>query len=390
MVSELGPRDSYGIEGAGQPDFGRVVTALSRHEPDRVPLMELAIDYPVQCEFLGRRVDNLADEIAFWYYAGYDYVYQRPNYEFLGVAANAAVGTSIRRESQLRGAEDAESWDVHGVVKLKTEEDFLRYPWPDPDRIDYSNIQFAAHNLPFGMGLISGVGGIFTRSWMLMGLEEFCMSLCENGGLAVRVIERVSDIQCRVLERVLNMPEVGMIWYGDDLAYTESTIISPDLLRRLILPHIARMAKMTHQSKRLFVMHSDGCLLNIMDDLIGLGVDALHPIEPKAMDIVELKRKFGDRLSLIGNIDLIYTLTRGTPQDVETEVKDRIAALAPGGGYAVGSANSVTRYVPVDNFRAMVNATLRYGKYPIGQSTASREQQSPKQDGRRPTCPRKP
>ena len=81
------------------------------------------------------------------------------------------------------------------------------------------------------------------------------------------------------------------------------------------------------------------------------------------MDLVELKRTHGDRLSLIGNIDLIYTLTRGTPQEVAQEVRDRLRVLAPGGGYAVGSANSVTDYVPVENFRAMINATLEYGRY---------------------------
>jgi uroporphyrinogen decarboxylase len=99
----------------------------------------------------------------------------------------------------------------------------------------------------------------------------------------------------------------------------------------------------------------------VLDDLHACGVNALHPIEPKAMGIVEVKRRVQGRLCLIGNLDLGYTLTRGTPAEVEAEVRERIEALAPGGGYCVGSSNTVTEYVPVPNFRAMVDATRKYG-----------------------------
>ena len=83
------------------------------------------------------------------------------------------------------------------------------------------------------------------------------------------------------------------------------------------------------------------------------------------MDIVEVKKKLGHKLCLIGNIDLTYTLTRWTPQEVEEEVKLRIKQLAPGGGYCVSAANAITDYVPLANFNAMREATFKYGKYPI-------------------------
>jgi uroporphyrinogen decarboxylase len=74
----------------------------------------------------------------------------------------------------------------------------------------------------------------------------------------------------------------------------------------------------------------------------------------------------GDRLCLLGNIDLGYTLTRGTPQKVEQEVKEKIRTLAPGGGYCVGSSNSVTACVPLADFNAMREAAFKYGTYPPG------------------------
>jgi uroporphyrinogen decarboxylase len=83
------------------------------------------------------------------------------------------------------------------------------------------------------------------------------------------------------------------------------------------------------------------------------------------MDIKAVKREYRSKIAIIGNIDLGYTLTRGTPEEVRAEVRQRIHDLAPGGGYAVSSSNSVPEYVPFANFNAMREATFEYGRYPI-------------------------
>jgi uroporphyrinogen decarboxylase len=116
-----------------------------------------------------------------------------------------------------------------------------------------------------------------------------------------------------------------------------------------------------------FIMHSDGNLWPVLDDLIALGVQALHPIEPKAKDIYDLKRRYGARVAIFGKIDLGYKLIsgEGRPENVRAEVRQRIKDLAPGGGYAVASGSGVTRYVTLENFNAMREATFEYGVYPI-------------------------
>ena len=83
------------------------------------------------------------------------------------------------------------------------------------------------------------------------------------------------------------------------------------------------------------------------------------------MDIAEVKRQFGQYLCLIGNIDLGGSLTMGTPEQVHADVRQRIRELAPGGGYMVGSSNSVTSYVPLANYKALIDAVLKWGRYPI-------------------------
>ena len=83
------------------------------------------------------------------------------------------------------------------------------------------------------------------------------------------------------------------------------------------------------------------------------------------MDIVELKRKVKNKLALLGSIDLDFPLSRGTPDDVQQYVKKRISETAPGGGFAIGSSNSVTHYVPLDNYKMMLETVNKYGEYPI-------------------------
>ena len=83
------------------------------------------------------------------------------------------------------------------------------------------------------------------------------------------------------------------------------------------------------------------------------------------MDIAAVKRQYGDRLALLGNLDLGYTMTRGTPAEVRQAVRELMRDVAPGGGYLLGSANSITNYVPLENFRAMLAAGREFGRYPI-------------------------
>ena len=136
-------------------------------------------------------------------------------------------------------------------------------------------------------------------------------------------------------------------------------------MRQHLLPWYRRIGEVGARHDMPYLFHSDGDLRPILEDLIGCGFNALQPIEPKAMDIVELKRDYGGRLCLAGNIDLGFTLTLGTPDDVRAEVRERIQAVGPQGGYCVGSSNSVTNYVPLPNFGAMLEATFKYGCYPI-------------------------
>ena len=257
-------------------------------------------------------------------------------------------------------ASTMDSWQK--IISQKEMDDF---PWPDPNTVDFSYMQEASKCLPEGMKIISGVGGIFTRVWMLLGFENFSLNLYENPTLIKKMYDRIGGIQCQVLRKIVQMKNIGAFWYGDDLAYTEGLMVAPEIYREYLFPWLEELFSIAKECGLPVIMHSDGDVSPLIDDLIGMGLNALHPIEPKAMDITELKQKYRDRLCLFGNIDLAGVLTRGRPQDVTGEVKERIEILAPGGGYGVGSSNSVAYYVPIENYKAMLQAAFDYGEYPI-------------------------
>jgi uroporphyrinogen decarboxylase len=137
----------------------------------------------------------------------------------------------------------------------------------------------------------------------------------------------------------------------------------PKLYEQLIYPWYVQIVERCHQANIPVGLHSDGDLTLLLPNLIDCGFDCIHPFEPPMNDIVAIKRKWGGRIAVAGNIDLKKTLCAGQPEDVEAEVQAKMAALAPGGGWLLGSSNSIPDFVLIDNYRAMLAAGLKYGRY---------------------------
>lgn len=353
-----------------QPDFERLRTALFCGQPDRVPTAELKCEDFIKEAFLGEKLPSLSKDprgylekdIEFSYRAGYDFVRVAPmvNYGEQWQPATFAYATGSPELRQ-------RNWAMTHEGLLRTEDDLDRFPWPDPAGATYEWIEMAQELLPDSMQLATSLkgGGIFERAWMLMGFEAFSFGLLERPDFVRRVIDHTGQVYLEFLRRAFEYERVQFVWLGDDLAYYSGLMVNPRFLREMVFPWYAQIAELcqSYDPPKAFVFHSDGNLWEILDELAGLGINALHPIEPKAMDIVQVKRHLDGRVCVIGNIDLGYTLTRGTPEEVREEVRRRIETCAPGGGYVVSSSNSVTEYVPLANYRAMLAAVEDFGAY---------------------------
>lgn len=333
-------------------NFNRLLTTINYEEPDRLPLVELWIDPPIKAAFLGdvsaevldcrKKGYNVQKDIEFWSKAGYDYIRITPRYEF------------------------PKSWLHHSSARLVSLEDYELYPWPSIKEVDFSDIEKAAQYLLDGMKVIaSPQGGIFEEAWLTMGYENFMMALFENPELIRKVCDSIGTTLLNMFEHFSRYEHVGGFWLSDDIAYAEALIISPEIIRQYLLPWYEKYATIARENGKAFFFHSDGDLTPLLDDFIAIGFQAIHPIEPKAMDVVALKNRVRGKLALLGSVDLDFPLARGTPQDVIKYVKKRIKEVGPDGGFAIGSSNSVTHYVPLENYRAMLDTVMKYGKYPI-------------------------
>jgi uroporphyrinogen decarboxylase len=347
------PRDYH-------PDFARWRTALLRQgEPDWVPWQDGVSDVHRQ-RILGRPLRGVADDIAFAKLFGFDYV---------------TITSGLTTSDEMTGAMTTKADDTYDTVQrrwanegegaISSHAGFEAFDWPNPDEMDYSAYDEADRLLPSNMKVFAAVGKVFNAAWWLMGFESFSYALAEDPDLVARVFEKVCAIQERVVEHILDHTSVGTLWHADDLAYKSGLMVSPAIFRRFVFPLYAKVNRMCHERGVLCIFHSDGDINAVIGDIISAGFDGLNPLEPPIMDIVALKREVAGRLTLIGNIDLAYTLTLGTPTEVDAEVKERIRVLAPGGGYCLSSANSLPDYVPFNNIMAMRDAWLRYGRYPI-------------------------
>ena len=347
------------------PNFDRVLAALHCEEPDRVPPAEIWVDQEVRDEYMGHPVRTLEDEVIFWRTAGFDFV-ALDNDLWSTPQIQGNILAPLKDTAQLyAGGRVERGWVSEQAGIIKSWAEVERFSWPKTDELDFTTLERVGYYLPPGMKVIATFGHIFTAAWQLVGFENFCVMLYEDLPLVKEIIKRIGEEVLKQTEKILSYDSIGAMCFQDDIAYTSGPIISIPMLRELFFPWLAEIASLCHSQGRQLIYHTDGNATPLMPDIVGAGVDAFQAIEPKAMDIVAIKQAYGGRLALMGNLDLGYTLTRGTPQEVEEAVKYLLKHIAPGGGFLLGSCNSITNYVPLENFKTMMRATLEYGRYPI-------------------------
>lgn len=342
------------------PNFARLRTALFRGEPDRVPIQD-SVAEGVKAAFLGHPAPGIKGEIEFRVAAGYDYVVVGPKVDFTA-GRKPKEGVLIGRDAW-DGRRRKWAAEHQGIIT--SWEDFERHPFPKPEDVDYSPFDAASRLLPEGMQMMAARGHIFTEIWELMGFETFAIALYEQPDLIAAMFDRVGALVHHICSTLAEIPNVGALRFNDDLGYANGLLVGPDVYRRYQFPWMKKIVDVGHQKSLPFIYHCDGGVMEVLDDLVAIGIDALHPIEPKPMDIREVKRRIGDKVCLMGNVPQTYPLAWGSPEDVELHVLQLLRDVAPGGGYCVGSGHSVQDYVPIENFRAMIETVLRYGQYPI-------------------------
>ena len=335
----------------------RMMKALRREEPDRVPVWELIVNEPV--------IKALYGDIS---YA--DFV-EREDLDGITIFEDQRV---VERFSDTQYKDE---WGILWTIEpngiafpsggpIKNSADLDNYTPPDPDA-DYrlDSLKEAVRRFKGEKAIVFLSHDAFEFSHYLYGMDNLLMDYATNPDIPRRLARIVIDYKKRVSERAIE-EGADILLTGDDYAYRTSTIMSPRMFREFVLPYLQEMVDLAKEKGVPFIKHTDGDIRSVMDMIIDAGIDALDPLEPIAgIDIAEMKEKYGDRIALAGNIDCTELLTRGSEEDVIEAVKETIAKAAVGGGYILASSNSIHPGVAPQNYKAMVEAARKYGQYPL-------------------------
>lgn len=339
-----------------RPDIDSFINTLRRGKAGYVPIAELGVHPEVKAKILGRPVTTLKDDIDFWHTAGYDYIKLQPVADF----NPAKIGMSDKIQEKVDGAYSF-NWATEGKGIIYDAESFEKYQFPENTDFGYSKLDEVKSLLPEGMGVIGQYGDIFTMTWEMMGFEAFSFALFENPDLIRSLNDKLGNLVLSMFEVFAQHDNVDVLWYSDDIAFTNGLLMSPEVLDEYFFPWLRKVGDLAKKYDKPFIYHTDGVLYDVFDRIVDCGVDAIHPIEPKAMDIAEVKERYGDKLCLMGHVD-VDILSRGTVEEVKQKVKENIEAAAYNGGYCIGSGNSIPEYVILENYIALLEAAKEYGE----------------------------
>jgi uroporphyrinogen decarboxylase len=348
---------------APRPDWEALRDCILRKgTPKRVHHIELFLDGEIKdavCSRFGVGADldpqdphySLKREIAVQRFCGYDYVRQGLDDLPMPLKKSTVADTAeISRE------EGRSYMDEH-TGPITNWEDFEAYPWPDASAATAHGLEWYEENLPDDMCVIGSGGFAHFAEYLtwLMGYETLCYALYDQRDLVAAIAERLTSIYRTSLGRMLEFDRVKIVWGSDDMGFKTGTLISPDDLREFVLPGHKLMAAMSHEAGRPYLLHSCGNLAAIMEDLVNdVKIDARHSFEDTIESVNEATDSYGDRIAMLGGIDMDF-LCRADEDQLRARVRETLEHCMPGGGYCLGSGNSVANYVPVQNYLIMLD-----------------------------------
>jgi uroporphyrinogen decarboxylase len=263
------------------------------------------------------------------------------------------------------------------LVDIDTVEGLRDYPWPKPEQFGRleglkEQAQHLFHDTDYAVALRRpGVrGGLLDQGSNLRGMEQFMMDLALMPDYAQALMEILAKIYADVYALALNEvgPYIQLVEAQDDLGAQLQPLISPATWRRVIKPSQKLIFDTIHRCapQAKIVFHTDGNVYSLIPDLIEIGVDVLNPIQPSArqMDSFQLKKEFGDRLCFHGAMD-VQTVLNQDEATVRADVRKRIQALGPGGGFILGPCNHIQHDIPPENVVAMYAEARDFGRYPL-------------------------
>jgi uroporphyrinogen decarboxylase len=342
----------------------RVRKALNREEPDRVPVDiggTFLSSAPVEMQVAIADVLGLSGE-------------PDPRFPRFDDRIQRHFGCDLRSITPAAGRD----WgyrEVHeSPLRNATIDDLDRYPWPEPtDRMvegSRDEARFLHEDTDYFI-CASQVGiGIFETGCYLRGYDKILYDMALDADFVRAFNEKVLQTNIRLGD--VWFAEVGdyidMVLIGDDLATQNGPYMSPEMFRDLVKPYFAEyVASIRRHCPNAFIAHHCcGSSYRLLDDLAEIGIQVINPVQTTAAEmspsILATKK---DKLSFHGGVDLQHVLPHASEEEVEAFVRDLLRDLAPGGGFILAACHTLPEDVKPQNVVAMLEAALKWGRYPI-------------------------
>ncbi len=337
------------------PDFRHMLAVVENRRPARLPLYEHHICLDIMEKILGVSVarqlpGNLSDLNEFA--RQYCRFFREMTYDT--VSFEVCITEMLPERGAIMGGRPG---------PIQNRRDFDAYPWERlPDlywQTAEPRFDAIAAALPAGMKAVGGVGnGVLEISEDLVGYEYLAFMQADDPGLFADLYVKIGDLMTVIWTRFLKQysDSFAICRFGDDLGFRSACLVSPADIREHILPQYRRVLSIIKGAGKPFLWHSCGCIFEIMDDVIELGIDAKHSNEDSIAPFERWIELYGGRIGLLGGID-VDILCQKPPQEVYRVVMERGRRFrSQARGYALGSGNSIPHYVPVEGYLAMIQA----------------------------------
>lgn len=339
-----------------RPHFERVLTALRKGQPDRIPSFEWEID----------------DKIIAALTPGGDI------YDFIEWAD--LDGVAIFADSRKKYLDSSTYIDEWGVTLRKTEEYYpipIDYPIKDPADLarllppdpcsewHFKSLAEAVDRYKGKRAIIFRAQDAFSIPRYLRGMENIMMDFILNPELVRQLVEIGVEYNSALAKRAIDLG-ANAIFMSDDYADNRGPMMSPRHFRQFLLPGLKSVVQAIHAAGAPAIKHTDGNIWPILDDILSTGVDCIDPLDPLGnMSVAAVKEKYGTSVCIKGNVNIGGALSLGTPDEVCLETLACIQAGKPGGAYILSTSNSIMSCILPANYVAMLETLRQYGSYTV-------------------------
>jgi len=333
-----------------KPNFENLLKVLRREEPDRPTLFEFSLNGTLYKQLAGPEIANMNDDMA--EVRTLVYAFMNAGYDYVNMIVSE-FGFPKKPHNQLK------TRSLNDNATILDRKSFENYPWPNPDDFDYSILGKIEDILPDGMKVIvRGRGGVLENVIDLVGYDNLCYMLVDDPELVQDIFDAVGSRFVRYYEICASYESVGAIISNDDWGFKTQTMLSPEALRRYVIPWHKKIVQAAHKVGKPAILHSCGNLELVMDDIIDeIQYDGKHSYEDTILPVEEAYEKYGNRIAILGGIDVDF-ICRSTPEEVKKRAKAMLERAKGRGGYALGTGNSVPEYIPQENYFAMISAAF--------------------------------